>query len=64
MRPVCDSCFMGCPATWEGGRWRFPCDDEARVMSETRRARDRWDAGWDDLMGILLGDKSENMNID
>lgn len=51
---TCTSCFLECPARRRDGRWKFPCDDGVRAMSEAARALDRYDADEDELMRLML----------
>ena len=51
---TCESCFLECPARFRDGRWKFPCDDGVRAMSEAARALDRYDADDDELMRLML----------
>lgn len=61
---VCDSCFMECHASLVGGRWRYPCDDDARTLADRARALERY--GEDDGATAWAQnvDKLQNMNID
>lgn len=51
---TCGSCFLECPARRRDGRWKFPCDDGVRAMSEAARALDRYDLDAEGLAQIMM----------